>query len=191
MTTVKVVLSIIAIYFLLLSIQPVRFNNLYTTIQAYPDNIKEIEIIVNEYINKRTLEDIRFFKLTDPNPMEAFRGKISDEQFNLLNKKIGSPFITAEIMFYKLLYNRARPAQVAPDRIDPLYSTTANTAAYPSGHAFQAYYVAKILSEWEPRKKKEWMKIADDVANVRIIAGLHYPSDAEFARRLVFGQLVV
>ena len=119
--------------------------------------------------------------------MEAFRGKISDEQFNLLNKKIGSPFITAEIMFYKLLYNRARPAQVAPDRIDPLYSTTANTAAYPSGHAFQAYYVAKILSEWEPRKKKELMKIADDVANVRIIAGLHYPSDAEFARRLVFG----
>jgi hypothetical protein len=187
MSNVKVVLSIIAIYFLLLSLQPVRFNNFYPTIQAYPDNMKEIDIIVNEYINKRTLDDIRFFKLTDPSPMEAFRGKISEEQFNLLNKKIGSPFITAEIMFYKLLYNRARPAQVAPDRIDPLYSTTANTAAYPSGHAFQAYYVAKILSEWEPQKKKEWMKIADDVANVRIIAGLHYPSDAEFARRLVFG----
>ena len=189
MSMVKVVLSIsiIIIYFLLLSLQPTRFNNLYPTIQAYPDNMKEIDVIVNEYINKRTLEDIRFFKLTDPNPMEAFRGKISEDRFNKLNKIIASPPITTKIMFYKLLYNRARPAQVAPGRIDPLYSTTANTAAYPSGHAFQAYYVAKILSEWEPRRRKEWMKIADYVANVRIIAGLHYPSDAEFARRLVFG----
>jgi acid phosphatase (class A) len=117
--------------------------------------------------------------------MEAFRGKISEEQFNALKKMIGSPFITQRIMFYKFLYNRARPAQVAPDRVDALYSTTANSPAYPSGHAFQAYYVAKVLSEWEPHRKKEWMKIADDVANVRIIAGLHYPSDAEFARQLV------
>jgi hypothetical protein len=189
MSMVKVVLSIsiIAIYFLLLSLQPTRFNNWYPTIQAYPDNMKEIDVIVNEYIHNRTLEDIQFFKLTDPNPMEAFRGKISEEQFNLLNKKIGSPFITTKIMFYKLLYNRARPAQVAPDRIDVLYSTTANTAAYPSGHAFQAYYAAKLLSEWEPHKKKEWMQIADDVANVRIIGGLHYPSDRDFARQLVFG----
>lgn len=187
MSNVKVVLSIIAIYILLLSLQPVRFNNFYPTIQAYPDNMKEIDIIVKEYISKRTLEDIRFFELTDPSPMEAFRGKISEDQFNKLNKIITSPFIVAEIMFYKLLYNRARPVQVAPDRIDALYSTTANTAAYPAGHAFQAYYVAKILSQWEPRRRKEWMKIADDVANVRIIAGLHYPSDAEFARRLVFG----
>jgi membrane-associated phospholipid phosphatase len=90
-------------------------------------------------------------------------------------------------MFYKLIYNRARPSQVAPERVNALQSKTAATASYPAGHAFQAYYAAKILSEWEPQRKKEWMKIADDVANVRIIAGLHYPSDSEFSRQLVDG----
>jgi acid phosphatase (class A) len=74
---------------------------------------------------------------------------------------------------------------VAPERVNALHSKTAATPAYPAGHAFQAYYAAKILSEWEPQRKKEWMKIADDVANVRIIAGLHYPSDSEFSRQLV------
>ena len=33
--------------------------------------------------------------------------------------------------------------------------------------------------------KKEWDAIAERVANIRIIAGLHYPSDRDFARRLV------
>ena len=89
------------------------------------------------------------------------------------------------IMYYKILYNRARPSQVAPDDIDYLDSVTANTASYPSGHAFQGYYAAKILSQWEPSRKQEWMDIAERVANIRIIAGLHYPSDRDFARQLV------
>ena len=139
---------------------------------------------MNEYIAKRTSNDIQFFKLTDPNPLNAFQHKISESQFRKLNKLIISPFIIMRIMYYKILYNRARPSQVAPD-IDYLYSTTANTASYPSGHAFQAYYAAKILSQWEPARKQEWMDIAERVANIRIIAGLHYPSDREFARQLV------
>lgn len=88
-------------------------------------------------------------------------------------------------MYYKILYNRARPMQVAPEIVDAFSSTTANSASYPSGHAFQAYYAAKILSKWEQARKKEWDSIAERVANIRIIAGLHYPSDKDFARRLV------
>ena len=88
-------------------------------------------------------------------------------------------------MYYKKLYNRARPSQVAPELVDAFKSTTANTPAFPSGHAFQAHYAAKLLSQWEPEKKKEWGAIAERVANIRIIAGLHYPSDRDFARRLV------
>jgi len=74
---------------------------------------------------------------------------------------------------------------VAPQIVDAFYSMTANTPAYPSGHAFQAYYAAKLLSQWEPARKKEWGAIAEHVANIRIIVGLHYPSDRDFARRLV------
>ena len=120
-----------------------------------------------------------------PSPLEAFRGKITEEQFQKLKKKIKSSKIIGKIMYYKRLYNRARPVQMAPEIVDALDSTTANTPAFPSGHAFQAYYAAKLLSKWEPARKKEWEDIAERVANIRIIAGLHYPSDRDFARRLV------
>jgi PAP2 superfamily len=174
------------IYFTLMSLQPQRYYIWYPTIQsAYPNNAREIGIMVRDYFPKRTPENIQFFKLTDPSPLEAFRGKLTEEQFRRLKKEVVSPIIVGKIIYYKRLYNRARPAQVAPEIVDALYSTTANTPAYPSGHAFQAYYAAKLLSQWEPDKKKEWEAIAERVANIRIIAGLHYPSDRDFARRLV------
>ena len=174
------------IYFTLMSLQPHRYNMWYPTIQsAYPNNVQEIGIMVRDYIQKRTPDDIQFFKLTDSSPLEAFRGKITDEQFRRLKKEVTSREIVGKIMYYKRLYNRARPVQVAPEIVDALYSTTANHAAYPSGHAFQAYYAAKLLSQWEPARKKEWEDIAERVANIRIIAGLHYPSDRDFAKRLV------
>lgn len=182
----KFVIFVALIYFLFMSLQPQRYNIWYPTIQSvYPDNGKEIGIMVHNYFPKRTPENIQFFKLTDPNPLEAFRGKITEEQFQKLKKKIKSSKIVGKIMYYKRLYNRARPMQVAPEIVDALDSKTANTAAYPSGHAFQAYYAAKMLSKWEPARKKEWGAIAERCANIRIIAGLHYPSDRDFARRLV------
>jgi membrane-associated phospholipid phosphatase len=173
------------IYFILMSLQPQRYNMWYPTIQAYPNNVREIGIMVRDYFPKRTPENIQFFKLTDPSPLEAFREKLTDEQFRRLKKEVASPVIIGKITYYKKLYNRARPVQVAPQIVDALYSTTANTPAYPSGHALQAYYAAKLLSQWEPEKKKEWEAISERVANTRIIAGLHYPSDRDFARRLV------
>ena len=174
------------IYFILMSLQPQRYNMWYPTIQStYPNNAQEIGIMARDYFPKRTPENIQFFKLTDPSPLEAFRGKLTEEQFQRLKKKVVSPVIVGKITYYKKLYNRARPVQVAPQIVDALYSTTANTPAYPSGHAFQAYYAEKLLSQWEPEKKKEWEDIAERCANIRIIAGLHYPSDRDFARRLV------
>ena len=182
----KFVIYVAFIYFLLMSMQPQRYNIWYPTIQsAYPSNGREIGIMVRDYFPKRTPENIQFFKLTDPSPLEAFRGKITEEQFQRLKKKVIRPEIIGKIKYYKQLYNRARPMQVAPQIVNAFESKTANNAAYPSGHAFQAYYAAKILSKWEPARKKEWEDIAERVANIRIITGLHYPSDRDFARRLV------
>lgn len=179
------IIFIVLLYFILLSLQPPRYYIWYPTISAYPNNGKEIRVMMREYINKRTKENIDFFKLTDPSPLEAFRRKITDEQFQRLKKEVASPTVIRKIMYYKKLYNRARPEQISPEFVDALYSTTANTPAFPSGHAFQAYYAAKLLSKWEPTKKKEWEEIAGRIGNIRIIAGLHFPSDVEFARRLV------
>jgi hypothetical protein len=180
----KFFLYIILIYFLFLSKQPTRFYIFYPTIQAYPNNIKELEIIVRDYIPKRTPENIQFFKLIDNNPMEAFRGKISNEHYNKINKIILSKELAKIIIFYKKLYNRARPSQIAPELVKPLHSKTAKTPGYPAGHTVQAIIAARILSKWEPDRKKEWEKIAERCSNIRIIAGLHFPSDTEFAKKL-------
>ena len=184
------IIFIIFLYFVLLSIQPLRYYIWYPTITAYPNNSKEIQIMVRDYISKRTQEDIEFFRLTDPSPLEAFRRKIPDEQFLRLKEKIRSPLVRSKIMYYKKLYNRARPVQVAPELLDALFSTSAYTPAFPSGHAFQGYYAAKILSKWEPDRKKEWDEIAERVANIRIIGGIHYPSDIEFSKRLVENNFI-
>ena len=177
-------LYIILIYFLFLSMQPPRFYILHPTIQAYPNNIKEIEIIVRDYLPKRTPENIQFFKLIDNNPMEAFRGKISNEQYNKINKIILSKELAKIIIYYKKLYNRARPSQIAPELVKPLHSKTAKTPGYPASHTVQAFIAARILSKWVPNRKQEWEEIAERCANIRIIAGLHYPSDIEFGKRL-------
>jgi membrane-associated phospholipid phosphatase len=182
----KIIFFIVFVYFLFISMQPARYYIWYPTIQsAYPNNAREIGIIVRDYLSMRTPENIQFFRLTDASPLEAFRGKISDEQFQRLKKEIVSPRVIGKIMYYKKLYNRARPAQVAPELVLPLYSSTADTPAFPSGHAFQGYYAAKILSKWMPKRKKEWDAIAERCANIRIIAGLHYPSDRDFAKKLI------
>ncbi len=95
------------IYFILMSLQPQRYNMWYPTIQsAYPNNAREIGIMMRDYFPKRTPENIQFFKLTDSNPLEAFRGKITEEQFQKLKKKIKSSKIVGKIMYYKRLYNR-------------------------------------------------------------------------------------
>jgi membrane-associated phospholipid phosphatase len=179
------IIFIVFLYFVLLSIQPLRYYIWYPTITAYPNNGKEIQVIIRDYISKRTQEDIDFFKLTDPSPLEAFRRKIPAELFKRLKEEIISPLVSNKIMYYKKLYNRARPEQVAPELIDALFSRTSDTPAFPSGHSFQGYYAAKLLSKWEPDRKKEWDEIADRIANIRIIGGIHYPSDIEFAKKLV------
>jgi membrane-associated phospholipid phosphatase len=85
----------------------------------------------------------------------------------------------------KYIYNRARPAQIAPEIINEkngtlLHSDSGNTPAYPSGHAIQCYYLAKILVRKFPAKTQAIMEIATKCANIRIMAGLHYPSDRDF-----------
>lgn len=183
---ISFIIYVVFIYFLLMSLQPHRYNIWYPAIlSAYPNNGLEIGIMVRDYFPKRTPENFQFFKLTDPSPLEAFRSMLTNDKFEELRKIITSKAIIGKIMYYKRLYNRARPMQLAPEIVDAFSSTTAKSASYPSGHAFQAYYAAKILSKWEPARKKEWDSIAERVANIRIIAGLHYPSDRDFARRLV------
>jgi len=176
---------IIILYVLVLLSQPKRYYMWYPTIPIYPDNDKEIDFMVNEYINKRTQDDIDFFYLTDDSPINAFKSKISEKLYTELSEIITSYKVASKIIFSKIVFNRARPMQIAPKKINAPKSKTAATPAYPSGHAYQSYYAAKLLSRWEPARKKEWDEIAERAAYIRVYMGIHYPSDVRYAKLLV------
>ena len=132
---------------------------------------------MKEYISKRTQSDIDFFYLTDKDIIIAFQDVIKEDEMNRIDIKkiLMSPKILSIIMIYKCIYNRARPSQVAPDIINKqkgtlLDSKTANTPSYPSGHAFQAYYLAKILSQKFPKKNKGSVAGIAKPCEARVIA---------------------
>jgi membrane-associated phospholipid phosphatase len=186
----KIFLIVVVLYVLVLLLQPKRFHMWYPTIPIYPDNNKEIDFMIKEYISKRTQDDIDFFYLTDAIPIDAFKSKISEELYKKLNEIVTSPEVLIKIMLYKIFFNRARPMQVAPEKINAPKSMTSDNPSYPSGHAYQSYYAAKLLSKWEPARKKEWDEIAERAAHIRVYMGIHYPSDVKFARQLVDGLKV-
>ena len=87
------------------------------------------------------------------------------------------------VLQLKYHYNRPRPVQIAESyglkfHEEPLES--AKTPAYPSGHATQGMLIARILSEIYPEHTGELMNLGADVANSRMVAKVHYPSDTKF-----------
>ena len=193
-------LIVLIIYFIVLILNDTRYYFWYPSINTYllgygipyPNNSMELSTILNDYISKKTQKDIDFFFFTDLSIVPAFQTIIPETQFKKkdIHKILFSVKISKQINIYKRIYNRARPQQVAPNLINIekgtlLPSKTAFTPAYPSGHAFQSYYLARILSIQFPEKKTELIQMARRIADIRIIAGLHFPSDRDFAWLLV------
>jgi len=147
----------------------------------------ELSLVLRE-IKKRTPEDIKFHKLTDKSVSPAFSQFLKMKKIKVCSKYLDKLLYKSNTINYikrkKLKYNRLRPWQIYSN-INKLESITANTPAYPAGHTFQAYLLAKILSKKYSQYKKELYKIADRCNLVRIRAGLHYPSDGKYSKLLI------
>jgi len=152
----------------------------YPTIPLYPSNKTEVQQ-VKQYIKSRTKRDIEFFYKTNKSIVYAFKPHVNESLDELNNIESSQNSI---ILFFKYLFNRARPEQVDPS-IKPINTDTAQTPAYPAGHAYQAYLLAKVLSKKYPEKKQLFNQIAEECNLTRVKAGIHYPSDGEFSKRLV------
>jgi len=191
----RIFVALAIVYIIVLLVQQKRYYWWYPSFnltisgigKAFPDSKLEINTVVSEYIMKRMPSDVAFFRLTDMNPAAAFTSIIKPDEMTV--EEMDRIMTHTRVMFImrmlKWVYNRARPAQIAPEIINEangtlLHSDSADTPAYPSGHAIQTYYLAKILARKLPAKTHAIMEIATKCANIRIMAGHHYPSDRDF-----------
>ena len=83
-------------------------------------------------------------------------------------------------MYYKNVFQRARPSQLWPQLMPPIQ--VPGHAAYPSGHATQAYTIARVLQDVAatavPSVIEVTTRLAQRIARGREVLGLHYPSDS-------------
>ena len=109
--------------------------------------------------------------------------KFDEAYLNDILKDI-SPFILRA----KLFYDRPRPYQINEHHAVDLKvfdSETAGTPSYPSGHALQGRLLYRLLEKDNPTHSAQLKEISDRISRARILRGLHFPSDNEFAHEIV------
>lgn len=93
-------------------------------------------------------------------------------------------------MYYKGVYSRPRPMRLDPSLLAPI--DPPGHPAYPSGHATQAFLIARCLEQVVPvvlgtgpadRQSPFWL-LAERIAKLREVLGVHYPSDTKGGLRL-------
>jgi acid phosphatase (class A) len=92
----------------------------------------------------------------------------------LTNADIDSYFINTMI---KNANGRLRPFVQHPTLVVPLF--TVGDFSYPSGHASGMELQARILGQLFPTQKDALLKRARQIADGRVVAGVHYASDTE------------
>ena len=81
-------------------------------------------------------------------------------------------------------FRRLRPYQGHPDVVTSLFS--AGGYSYPSGHSMAAFTLAVVLGAVFPDKEQALLDRAALIAQSRVDAGVHYPSDIKEGK--VLGQ---
>ena len=75
----------------------------------------------------------------------------------------------------KYFYNRPRPSEADPMLVAAL--PTPRSPSYPSEHAATAGAAAAVLSYFFPDEAAAFQAMAEEAAELRVLAGLQYPSD--------------
>ena len=74
-------------------------------------------------------------------------------------------------------FQRPRPYQGHPDLVKPLFSVIGYS--YPSGHSMASFTLATVLGAVFPAKQQAFLDRAAHIAQSRVDAGVHYPSDIQ------------
>lgn len=91
-------------------------------------------------------------------------------------------------MHYKGQFNRPRPNRLDPSVMSPI--DPPGHSSYPSGHSLQSFLIAHCLEQVVPAAlgtglaTSPYMLLAERIAKLREVLGVHYPSDTAAGRRV-------
>jgi len=146
---------------------------------------------VLDWQNKRTQPQCGHANLTSTFGYDYFWGEKSPfpgplpvevkEFLDHINSDLG-----AAVDVLKDRYQRPRPYKAYPDQAHPCIDKSWGYS-YPSGHAALSRVLAGVLSDLVPGRRYEFFDRADEIAQDRVIGGVHYPAD--IASGKAFGDI--
>ena len=91
-------------------------------------------------------------------------------------------------MYLKYKFLRPRPYQLAPyydGDIQSMDEDAEESPAYPSGHSMMGFALSKLYADLYPEHASTFVDLGRRVGLSRIQAGVHYPSDIQYAKALI------
>jgi hypothetical protein len=150
------------------------------------EDANEIDTVISAQKNLSD-SDYRFIKMANDAPHEVFyqwlvlRGhKPSMQKLKGMWKNERCIEICAAIKEYA---KRPRPYQ-SDERVQIAPGVETSDFSFPSGHSCGAYYIASKMSEQYPHLSDSLFNLAEKIAQSRIQAGVHYPSDIEAGKAI-------
>ena len=153
--------------------------------QLPPENssattLDEIKHLANIKQNKKFVEMHDDIKEVFENTLAELELPYIEEELKSLLKQ-SAKFV----MELKYKYNRPRPHQIAEFygiNLNGVELDTMRTPSYPSGHAIQGYLLGMYFGDKYPQSRKVFTQLGEDIAQSRIVAKAHYPSDKSFGK---------
>lgn len=157
--------------------------------KKYPSNIStDVRYELTE-LRKRTINistvDLEFTKESEKDHYGLWIKTLHNNGISVPKSFFESVAENTDGLLYTLKYhyNRPRPFQLGyyhGIQVNPTIYTNANSPAFPSGHAMEARLFSLILSEKYSFAAEKIMSFGNKIAESRLNAGVHYPSDTEF-----------
>ena len=118
---------------------------------------------------------------------EVFKNTLAELELPYIEEELDSLLKQSAkfVMELKYKYNRPRPQQIAEFygiNLNGVELDTMNTPSYPSGHAIQGYLLGMYFGDKYPQSRKVFNQLGEDIAQSRIVAKAHYPSDKSFGK---------
>jgi len=177
-------------------IKPKHQDKINKPVTLWDENIILPHILPPENDSGKTMNEIKYLASIKPNEELTKSGDDILENFMPLVEKYGLN-VTKEflqklidesgkfVMELKYKFNRPRPYQVAEFYGIDLNGTqldSMKTPSFPSGHAVQGYLVGEYLARLNNVNAYEFRSKGEEIAQSRIIAKAHYPSDKEYGK---------